>query len=395
MSKRRVRPSLLVAILLVAITATGAASAGGAQHEGAEATAVLPIAASTTTPGTASVLIPMGHLDDPSNTFWEAFVRPEASSSWRLATPPGVASNGGLVMAAAPSGSLTVGFLTSSDLRFSPVAETSNGGQSWSPGELPSPLAAVPSALAVAMNGEALALVTGAGQRALMVSSSLSKWRTLTTTKEVEFAAAPCDLREMTAVVFNAASQPLAGLDCANSGEIGILVASSSTTGGQSGWNEIGPPIAAGDGASTVIRLVRTGEGVDGLAELRTGRRTSLVAFWGQGSLDRWSVSSPLSIPPGWSLQATSTGGGSGQGLGVLLGSGDQRRLDGIAGPGLRWTSPPVAPRGASGLAEIGRDVDTFVVSTSRLVVWMWRPDESGWRQAASISVPVPYGSSS
>ena len=33
-------------------------------------------------------------------TFWEVFVRPATSSTWRLVTPPGVADNGGLVAAA-------------------------------------------------------------------------------------------------------------------------------------------------------------------------------------------------------------------------------------------------------------------------------------------------------
>src|ERR1019366_7848264 len=48
-----------------------------------------------TTTGVVAV-VAMGRRSDPQNTFWQLFVRPHASATWTLATPPGVADNGGL-----------------------------------------------------------------------------------------------------------------------------------------------------------------------------------------------------------------------------------------------------------------------------------------------------------
>jgi hypothetical protein len=275
------------------------------------------------------------------------------------------------------------------------VAESSNGGRAWSPGVLPSPLVATPNALAVGPKGEVLAVVADAGQRVLVAPANLSIWRTLTSTMTLKPVTSACDPQEITAAAFTAVSQPLLGLACAGAGEVGILAPLFSTNGKQSGWHEIGPSLTASDGAPAVVRLTSTIDGIAGLAEVRTEKRTSLVAFWGQGSLDQWSESVPITVPSGWTLKATATGGGSGRGVAVLLGSGEQRRVEEVAGPGARWASLPEAPRGASGVAEIGLEVDTFVVTNSRLAVWKWESGVSQWSEVASISVPIPYGSSS
>ena len=60
----------------------------------------------------------------------------------------------------------------------------------------------------------------------------------------------------------------------------------------------------------------------------------AIVAFWGGGSTDQWSGPTPFPVPVGWSVRATATGGDSGQGLAALLGSGAERRVEVISGPG-------------------------------------------------------------
>jgi hypothetical protein len=119
------------------------------------------------------------------------------------------------------------------------------------------------------------------------------------------------------------------------------------------------------------------------------------VGFWGNGSTAQWNGSATLSIPAGWSVKATATGGGSGQGFAVLLGSGDKRRVEAVSGPGASWVTLPQAPQGASGVADVGAEVDTFVVASSDLAVWAWSNGAAGWSRTAKMSVPVPYGSSS
>ena len=390
-------PTAVVAGFIAVVVIGGAAAQGAAskQHSGVEHVAAIPIDASATTPTRSTLLIAMGHLDDPSNTFWEVFLRSGDSTEWKLQTPPGVASNGGLVLAAPSSGRLTVGFLVSADLKFSPVAQTSDGGDSWSAGALPFPLVAAPNAIAVGSTGEELALVSKAGQSILATSGNLSRWRTLTSTHSLAHNASTCDLQAVTAVAFNAQSQPVLGLDCAHSGEIGILAPLHSSSAQQSGWRNIGPSISDSEGSPSVIRLENTVNGLEGLAQIRAKDGLSLMAFWGQGSTDQWSQSTPLTVPSGWTVKATATGGGAGQGMAVLLGSGNRRQVEYVAGPATHWATLPNSPPGTSGVAWIGKEIDTFVASGSRLGVWASTPPQASWHLAVSITVPVPYGSSS
>jgi hypothetical protein len=378
------------AIALTVATGTVYAGTAGRAHRGA-----IPVTASMTTPTGSSMLIPMGHLSDPSNTFWELFLRRPAGTSWVLATPPGVATNGGLVAAVPPVGSLTVGFLISAALKFSPVAQSTNGGKTWSPGDLPSPLTATPDSLAVGPTGETLALVAKAGQSILTKTVDLSTWRTLTTTKVLARATSTCAWQRVTAVAYTAASQPLLGLACARAGEIGILGLGPSSAMKTSGWHNVGPSLPPATGIASVVRLERTAAGPVGLAQLESAKRTSLVAFWAQGATDQWLRSAALPVPTGWAIDATATGGGAGQDVAVLLRSRDQSRVEVITGPGSSWVTVAGSPRRATGVSDIGTEIDTFVVMGNHLAVWAWTPGSVAWRRTSTIRVPVPYGSSS
>jgi hypothetical protein len=394
--KRGVTLLVIAAVTASVIGLAATGSAGGAESGAAAGALGPPIPASTTTPTGSSIVIAMGHLRDPSNTFWEVFLRQAGRASWVLHTPPGVASNGGLMLAASPSGSLTVGFLVSADLKFSPVAQSSDGGLQWSPGVLPYPLTSTPDALAVGPAGEALTLAaTGdervLDQRVLETSGDLSDWRTLTTGPVLARADPACGAQAMTAVAYGPGAQPLLGLRCSRSGSVGILVAAAGT----SDWHDIGLSLPSGSGVTAVTRLVSSTDGVAGVAQLQSGPRASVVGFWGNGSTAKWARTATLAVPAGWSVRATATGGGSGQGLAVLLGSGDKRRVVVVTGPGASWVTLPLAPMGTSGVSYLGAEVDTFVVAGSHLAVWGSSARAAGWRRSATINVPVPYGSSS
>ncbi len=101
----------------------------------------------------------MGHLDDPANTFWEEFTLPSGADQWVERTPVDVADNGGLVTAPTSDG-VVVGFRPSADLKFSPLASTSDGGATYTPGLLSDGLANVPDALSVTASGHAAALTS-------------------------------------------------------------------------------------------------------------------------------------------------------------------------------------------------------------------------------------------
>jgi hypothetical protein len=68
--------------------------------------------------GTGWAVVKMGGSPDPLDNFWELLARPAGAGGWKLATPDGVASNGGLVMAETGSTSLVTGFLPSQKLTF-------------------------------------------------------------------------------------------------------------------------------------------------------------------------------------------------------------------------------------------------------------------------------------
>ena len=93
------RPALLTSLLLAAtMLAAGCGSAAGQATAPARPTAPPSLATSlATATGTWAVAV-MGGSAASHNNFWQLFVRPDGTSTWRLATPPGVASNGGLVL---------------------------------------------------------------------------------------------------------------------------------------------------------------------------------------------------------------------------------------------------------------------------------------------------------
>ena len=89
----------MLAFLLLAGTAL-AAGCGSASRPAPPGPAQPPSLATSlvTASGTWAVAV-MGGSAAEHNNFWQLFVRPTATGKWRLATPPGVASNGGLVVA--------------------------------------------------------------------------------------------------------------------------------------------------------------------------------------------------------------------------------------------------------------------------------------------------------
>ena len=154
----------------------------------------------------------MGGSAASHNNFWQLFVRPAGTSSWRLATPPGVASNGGLVLTGLASGSVLAGFRPSQDLAYSPLATTKDNGKAWSPGLLDAGLADVPGALAAdPASGRLLALLTNG--TADMSGPGGTRWTRLITRHALATSPAGtrCQPGSLTAATFSPSGQPLLG----------------------------------------------------------------------------------------------------------------------------------------------------------------------------------------
>ena len=186
---RRFRPGTVRALLCAGLVPLTSLVAGcGSQTIPATTPSlrvqVAPLSTSLVTPqGTWAVAVMGGSAADENN-FWQLFVRPAGATRWSLATPEGVADNGGLVAASGADGtSLLVGFRPSQELAFSPLATSSDTGKKWTPGLLDADLADVPDAIAVARSGQTLALLGDGGIQAATsaAAATAGQWSRLTT----------------------------------------------------------------------------------------------------------------------------------------------------------------------------------------------------------------------
>ena len=358
------------------------ASGAGSQHGPAIASApavTVPLSTSlVTAQGTWAIAV-MGGSAASENNFWQLFVRPAGASRWSLATPPGVADNGGLV-AAGTGKSLVIGFRPSQDLAFSPLATSTDTGKDWAPGLLDADLADDPGAIAVDPSGQALALLQdGTIQTAATAAAAAAgRWSELTTRPALA-ASAPgrsCGLQRLDAVSFRLNKTPMVAGSCERPGVTGVFIDTSGT------WQSAGlalPAAYRGDQAQ-VLGLAATSGG--NVALLLAGG--SLLAAWSNGT--HWTVSAPVAVGA-----VRASGFGTGGSTWLLLSGG---RAETISGTGGSWQALPAVPAGTATLAPgPGGSYDALAVAGSKLTVW--RLTRGAWVQVQRITVPIEYGSSS
>jgi hypothetical protein len=160
----RARPAVALALAAAALVAGCGSAAPAARGPAAWAPpGGTPFLATSlvTRAGTWAVVV-MGGSVASENNFWQLFMRPAGSSTWKLVTPPGTADNGGLVLANGGAQSLITGFRPSQGLTYTPLTITRDDGRAWpSTGPLDAALADVSDALAAAPgSGNLLALLT-------------------------------------------------------------------------------------------------------------------------------------------------------------------------------------------------------------------------------------------
>jgi hypothetical protein len=346
------------------------------------------------------LVVPMGHLTRFLNTFWQLFVRNPTDSGWVAVTPPGVADNGGLVITAGPDGTVVAGFLTSQDLRFSPLSMTSNDGQRWEGVYFPEGLIPVPDALVGATVGPTLGLGRSGGGRLFASTATLSpsaSWHSAMTEGRLgrSTAGARCGVARLTATAVSPDGDPLVGVACRRPGEVGIF----DVAGGQP--RAVRFPNSAGlDRARvSVLRMVPTPMGTAVLLSAdEPDGRTQLVAGWVSGSPVSTTVSAPFVLPAGDHIVATGTTPASG--VFVLVGGaygGGVRLADILPSseghPG--WNVLPDPPRGTLGAAfSLGR-IDVVTVHSSTLIDYALNESSAGWVRSQTLRVPIQYGSSS
>ena len=389
--------------LLAAITAAGLASCGST-HAGQATPSAPPVRLSLATsadyPDGSWAVLAMGGSAAQHNNFWQVFVRPGQAGAWKLATPLGVASNGGITVAAEGGPALAAAIRPSQDLSFSPVASSSDSGAKWTQaGLLDAPLAGYADALGAAPDGGLIAL-TKTGNVELRPRSGAA-WTRLASAHSMAAAAGRgCLPVQLTSVAYSPSGAPLVAGACIREGRAGIFRLASGH------WSRTGPvlPAALGRRDVEVLQMAREGRTVAALLAVGRGPAARLLGAWSNRDGTSWSLSQPYQVGAARPLSAAFGGSTSGTGrsgggsLGVLLSGG---RAVSVSGPGAAWRSLPALPARASSVPDGGATLvaapggfEALTGRGSQLSVWALSLGGSAWHRSQVINVAIPYGSS-
>jgi hypothetical protein len=370
---------------------------------GPPASAGTPLVAPITTPLATSLqsssgtwaTLPMGHLNEPLNTFWQLFYRPTGVTTWSdKVEATATATNGGLVLAAAAGQPFIAAVRPTNLLHFSPIIHTSDGGRAWANGLLPGGLSARPDALSSAPTGQTLAIVDrGPGTAVLASDGSLSTWRTLTTSAQLASGTAgkTCGLQVLTAVV-SWTNSPVVGANCTRPGVVGMFQRRAKT------W-QLDPltlPGSLAEGRVEVLSLGQTPYGLDALLGITEATGSAVVAAW-TTSQGGWSISPPLALAAHDHI--VSYGSASGVGLFSLTASSSgAERLAVIDGPGATWHTLPALPPDTATVAfgpTSASVIDALAAHDTTMTVWTLASASSDWLKGQVLPVKIEYGSSS
>ena len=386
------RPSVAAVVGRLTVVAAGVALSVSALAPPAGASqAHAPLESATSSPAGSWVIVPMGHISDRADTFWQVLHATASSSHWSVVTPPGVADNGGLAMGVS-GGSALVGFLPSALLHFSPLSSSGDAGTTWSPVFLPGALVPVPDALALAPGNPSTALAL-AGGRVLSAGPGLSSWTALVSLQSLRRASPRCGATALDATAYATSGSPLVAVACGRGGVVGIF----SGSGGH--WRAEGPVLGGAlvGSSTTVLRLETASTTSTALVEANREGRRWLLALWRSGT--RWSASQPLALTGRGTVLATALG--SNGTLAVLARVTDTREVESVA-PGQAWTALPAPPANVVALAwsapsssGLGPSTaDAFTVNGTVLDVFALAPAGARWVKVQTARVPLAYGSS-
>ena len=391
---RRTRRLGLWAVSL--ITSATVVSACGSANEGAigpiPQVVAASLATSLETPAGTWATVPMGHLDQPLNTFWQLFFRPPSASTWSdEASALAVATNGGLVLATNAKEPLTVGIRPTNYLGFSPLITTLNA-RSWTPANPIGALGDQPDALALSATGQGLALVSNGRTRKVLTSpDSLLSWRTLV--EERGLAGSPagrrCGLASLTAVSY-LGSEPLIGASCTR-GTIGIFTEDRGT------WRLLGHSLSSPLKASgaQVLGFERTTAGLCALVSVKVGRSAELIVTCATERQQDWRASPALKLAG--TSDVISFGPTAGQGLFVLVSDPARRRSLAVIGSRtLTWSHLQTPPSGTVTVAvSASGAVDALSVDDTLFSDWRLMRRSHRWQRIQQSRIPIEFGSSS
>jgi hypothetical protein len=346
----------------------------------------VPLATSLASSSGTWVSLPMGHLDQPLNTFWQLFLLRGGTGAWSdHAGQLGVATNGGFVLATAAGGPLVVATRPSNLLEYSALVTTATGG-AWTPAP---PIDGATSALAVDPAGEKLALVADRAGGRVAVAGPGGEWRTLVTARSLRSSGAgrSCRPTQLTALAVGPTGTPFVGAACGRPGVAGVLAGSDGT------WRAVGPSLPGAQRHSPVVvlSLRSAGTALEGLFASVSHATTSLEYGWTSGD-GHWEVSAGLVLGSGDRVLSIGPGPGSGEFVLFRHGAGD--RLAVSDPPRRTWTALPDPPTGTATVAFSGSRVDALAAADTVMTDWLLNPTSSGWTRHQVVHVGILFGSS-
>lgn len=387
-------PRLAAVVTVAAVAALAVAGCGSAASPGATQLRTVSLPALATSvisqDGTSWAVLQMGGAASKQENFWQLFARPQGAIDWQLATPAGVADNGGLVISATGSQSALTGFRPSQDLKFSPLATTANGGRAWSAtGPLQPGLAEAADGLAAGPAGKLLAL-TASG--AATSGNGGATWTALISRSALSAGAAArsCGLTKITGVAFGSAGSPVLAGACSRPGIVGLFEQSAG------GWRRTGPslPATLRGSAVVVLALATSGTTTTAILAAGAGQHASLFAAWLTGGQWTLSPAFPRRGPVPTSI-ALWPGGSAGLVLpgrrGALLNPPSQSSADGS------WRQLALPP--GTGTLAMNRFGDPEALAASQNVLTVWQVavvagQAVRWQRGQTLKVVIPYGSS-
>jgi hypothetical protein len=351
-----------------------------------------PLATSISTFEGTWASVPMGHLDQPLNTFWQLFFFPSHGERWsNHAGQLGIADNGGLLLAARGDRSLLVAVRPSNRLEFSAVASTTDG-RSWAP---VTALEGNPLSLAAGADGQDLALLHEAsGDKVLTSDRRSSSWQTLVTAHALASSrpGRACAPLALTSVAVGASGTLLVGAACGRAGVAGVFVYDHGA------WRSAGPRMSEQYGRDhvQVLSLRDAGSAPVALFSVSSASGEELVEGWA-GADGRWRLSTGLFLK---ARDLVSVGPTPGGGEFVVYRDGIHRdgthteKLDLLNGPGAVWQTMPL-PNGTATVAfpAPGR-TDALSVNDTVMTDWELEPGASHWAKGQVTHVDILFGSS-
>lgn len=376
-----------VGLLVMAVAALVAQPAGAALEGGTAGSDV------------ATAVVATGRLTSIEDRFFQTFS--STGGEWRLSTPAGVATNGGIVVAGPDAAALAV--LPSFASHVTALLPM-QAGRPAGRGIAAAALAAGPSSLALDASGQAVAALRG-GQ---IVRGRLGAWRAVADRRSLARSAPGCDLASAEAVAEAGDGRLVVGGRCRRAGWSGLILQGA---GGR--WGGVR---ARGFAAGSVLMLRSEAHGAAAL--VASGGRDRRIAAASLGRSVRWSR--PLRMRAG--ERVCSTAGGTlatgrtafvvalcdgGAGRVAVLTAGPSRSRPAIlaAGRAKGATAVGLGPAaGAAGdrivrsgpLASLGISVESFAVEGRRVRPLRLSADGRRWlADGAEVVLSLPYGSSS